>query len=87
MRVQQRRFLNDGSQATRRYGAAEIVLPYFLYITLVSIRNDKQCGASRKYPYSMLRGNPFTGVYFFSFFFALKHRLWVLVRTASVRRF
>ena len=57
MRVQQRRFLNDGSQATRRYGAHEIVLPYCLYITLVSIRNDKQCGASGKYPYSMLRGN------------------------------
>ena len=28
----------------------------------------------------------FTGVYII-FFFALKHRLWVLVRTASVRRF
>ena len=29
----------------------------------------------------------FTGVYIFFFFFALKHRLWVLVRTASLRRF
>ena len=28
----------------------------------------------------------FTGVYIF-LIFALKHRLWVLVRTASVRRF
>ena len=30
----------------------------------------------------------FTGVFFFfSFFFALKHRLWVPIRTASVRQF
>ena len=29
----------------------------------------------------------FAGVYLFFFFFALKHRLWVLVRTASPRRF
>ena len=29
----------------------------------------------------------FTGVYIFFLIFALKHRSWVLVRTASVRRF
>ena len=29
----------------------------------------------------------FTGVYIFFLIFALKHRLWVLVSTASMRRF
>ena len=29
----------------------------------------------------------FTGVYMFFLIFASKHRLWVLVRTASLRRF
>ena len=44
------------------------------------------CNEDPLTPHSYIVKLGFTGVYIF-FIFALKHRLWVLVRTASMRRF
>ena len=46
---------------------------------------SKQTHSSRKHAYIVLTG--FTGAYIIFLISAQKHRLWVLVRTASPRRF
>ena len=52
----------------------------------LAIRITCQCNELPLTPHFCIVKMGFTGVYIFSFF-ALKHKMWVLVRTASVRRF
>ena len=65
------------------------VISLFLYhrLTKTSIRITCPCDLNPLTPhFYIIIKLGFTGVYIFSIF-ALKHRLWVLIRTASMRRF
>ena len=52
-----------------------------------NIRKTCPCNEFPLKPHFYIEKLGFAGVYLFFLFFAPKHRLWVLVRTASARRF
>ena len=67
---------------------------FFFFCFFFSDRVAALCFSSRKYiimtplkPHFYIVKLGFTGVYIIPFISAQKHRLWVLVRTASPRRF
>ena len=71
-------FLNSFSQKTRWYGMKNVGH---------HVRITYPCDLYPLTPHLYIVKLGCTGVYIFFLFFALKHRLWVLIRTASMRRF
>ena len=58
----------------------------FTFLDNKIIRKTSPCNEHPLTPHFYIVKLGFTGVYIFSYFCS-KHRLWVLVRTASMRRF
>ena len=56
-------------------------------LTDIFIRKPCPCNVYRLEPHFYIAKLGYAGVYLFFLIFAPKHRLWVLVRTASAKRF
>ena len=73
---------------SKNKGAFSFTYAGFLVTRLIhSMTITRPCNEHPLTPHLYIVKLGFTGLYFFFLIFALKHRLWVLVRTASLRRF
>ena len=68
-------------------GVQDVLLPNLSDHALLSIMKTSPCNEYPITPHFCIVKLGCTGVYIFFLIFTLKHRLWVLIRTASMRRF